>query len=92
MKEVLSWLVLWACRAGTRDFYPALAALVSPLQNVFFSSPYSISIYVSTSPSNLDSSRAGPPVTECRSLSLTGEQMNSLSISSKIAYVANVLK
>ncbi len=25
----------WARRAGTRDFYPALAALVSPLQNIF---------------------------------------------------------
>jgi hypothetical protein len=35
-KRVPSWLVLWACRAGTRDFCPALAALVGPVQNVFF--------------------------------------------------------
>ncbi len=36
MKEVLPWLVRWACRAGTRDFYPALAALISPVQRNFF--------------------------------------------------------
>jgi hypothetical protein len=36
MKRVLPWLVGWlAGRAGTRDFYPALAALVSLVQNVF---------------------------------------------------------
>jgi hypothetical protein len=34
MKGVLSWLVRWACRAGTRDFYSALAALVGPVQNI----------------------------------------------------------
>jgi hypothetical protein len=36
MKRLLSWLFLWACRAGTRDFCPALAALVDLEQNVFF--------------------------------------------------------
>jgi hypothetical protein len=36
MKGVLSWLVRWACRAGTRDFCSALAALFGPVQNVFF--------------------------------------------------------
>jgi hypothetical protein len=36
MKDVLRWLDCWARRAGTRDFYPALAALVSPVQNMFF--------------------------------------------------------
>ena len=36
MKEVLPWLVLWACHAGTRDFRSALAALVGPVQNIFF--------------------------------------------------------
>ncbi len=36
MKGVLPWLVRWACRAGTRDFCSALAALIGPLQNVFF--------------------------------------------------------
>jgi hypothetical protein len=29
MKGVLPWLYRWARRAGTRDFCPALAALVS---------------------------------------------------------------
>ncbi len=36
MKGVLSWLAPWACRAGTRDFCPALAAPVGPVQNIFF--------------------------------------------------------
>jgi hypothetical protein len=36
MKGVLSWLVRWACRTGTRDFCSALAALVGPVQNIFF--------------------------------------------------------
>ncbi len=31
---VLPWLVRWALRASTRDFYPALAALVSPVQTM----------------------------------------------------------
>jgi hypothetical protein len=29
-------LVRWVSRDGTRDFYPALAALVCPEQNIFF--------------------------------------------------------
>ncbi len=37
MKGVLPWLVPWALCAGTRDVYPALAALASPVQNMFFS-------------------------------------------------------
>jgi hypothetical protein len=36
MKAVLPWLVQWALCAGTRDFYLALAALVSPVQNIYF--------------------------------------------------------
>jgi hypothetical protein len=36
MKGVLSRLVRWACRAGTRDFCSALAALVGPVQIIFF--------------------------------------------------------
>ncbi len=35
MKGVLSWLVRWACHAGTKDFYSALAALVDPVQKLF---------------------------------------------------------
>jgi hypothetical protein len=38
MKEALSCLVRWACSAGTREFCSALAALVGPVQNIFFSS------------------------------------------------------
>jgi hypothetical protein len=30
------WLIRWARRAGTRDFYPDLAAPVGPVQNIFF--------------------------------------------------------
>ncbi len=36
MKMVLPWLVRSACRAGTRDFCSALAALVGPVQNIVF--------------------------------------------------------
>jgi hypothetical protein len=32
----LPWLVCWTCVAGTRDFCSALAALGSPVQNIFF--------------------------------------------------------
>jgi hypothetical protein len=32
MTGVLPWLIRWARRASTIDFYPALAALVSPVQ------------------------------------------------------------
>jgi hypothetical protein len=52
MKGVLPCWVRWARHAGTRDFSPALVALVSPVQNIF-SSQYTILIYVSPSPSNL---------------------------------------
>ncbi len=38
MKEVLFWLVFgfWACRASTREFCSTLAALVGPVQDIFF--------------------------------------------------------
>ncbi len=52
IKVVLPCLVHWALRAGTRDFYPALAALIGPVQNIF-ASAYTFSIYVPPSPSNL---------------------------------------
>ncbi len=48
MQGVLSWLVRWACRAGTNYFYSALAALVDQVQ-IFFPSPYTISIPVPNS-------------------------------------------
>jgi hypothetical protein len=44
MKGVLPWLVRWA-RAGTRDVYPSLAALV---QNYFFLA-VTVSMYMSPS-------------------------------------------
>ncbi len=34
--RVIPWLVRWTCRAGTRDFCPALAARVGPVQKYFF--------------------------------------------------------
>jgi hypothetical protein len=35
MKGVLSWLVRWACHAGTRDFIPPWL-LWSAVQHIFF--------------------------------------------------------
>jgi hypothetical protein len=57
MQGVLPWLVRWACRAGTRDFYSALAALVGPVQNIFsppYTIPYTISMPLSQSLRKLD--------------------------------------
>jgi hypothetical protein len=51
-KGVLPWLVRLAYSASRRDFCSALAALVGPVLNIF-SSPYTISIPLSPSPSNL---------------------------------------
>ncbi len=36
MKGILSWLVPWTLPARTIDLCPALAALVSPIQNITF--------------------------------------------------------
>jgi hypothetical protein len=36
MKGAQSWLVRWACRAGTRDFCSALAASSKPSTRYFF--------------------------------------------------------
>ncbi len=36
MTGVLPSLVSWSCHSGTRDFCPALAALVGPGKNIFF--------------------------------------------------------
>ncbi len=43
---------------GTRDFCSSLAALVGPVQNIFYSL-YTVSIPLSTSQSKLAGSRAG---------------------------------
>jgi hypothetical protein len=52
MKGALPWLIPWAPRANTRDFCPALAALVGPEQNIVVS-PYTISIHLTPSASKL---------------------------------------
>jgi hypothetical protein len=46
MKGVLSWLVRWACRAGTRDFCSALAVLVGQVQNIFFLAIHDLNSFV----------------------------------------------
>jgi hypothetical protein len=55
MKENLSWLVCWACRAIHEIFVlPWLLYVVDPVQyKIFFSSPYTISIPLSPLPSKL---------------------------------------
>jgi hypothetical protein len=54
------WLVRWARHAGTIDF--ALAALVSPVQNII-SSPYTFTHFISPHrPASWAGSRAGSPV------------------------------
>jgi hypothetical protein len=62
MKGVLSWLVRWACRAGTRDFAPALAALIDPVQNIFFLTIYYFTLFIPHSPASWAGSRAASPV------------------------------
>ncbi len=57
MKGVLPCLVRWAYRAATRDFYPALADLVRPVQNIF-----SLAIH---SPVNLSPSPRKPGRQSC---------------------------
>jgi hypothetical protein len=64
---------LGLARAGTRDFYPALIALVSQVQNNLFLGVYTFSIYASPSiQATLAGSRAGPPVSECVSTVSSG--------------------
>ncbi len=46
MKGFPHWLVREAHHASTRDFYPALVALVRPVQNILFLIVHIISIYV----------------------------------------------
>ncbi len=65
MKGVLPSLVRWARCTGKRDFCPALAAPVGPVQNIFIS-PDTISLHLSRSPIQL----AGQVV--LRRLSLKG--------------------
>ncbi len=62
MKGVLPWLVRWACRADSRDFYSALAALVGPVQNIFFPHRTLFQFLCPHRPAGWAGSRAGSPV------------------------------
>ncbi len=46
LNRVLTWLVRWSCRAGTRDFCPALAAPVGPVQNISFLAVHNFNSFV----------------------------------------------
>ncbi len=62
-KGVLPWLVHLACRAGTIDFCPALAALGSPVQNIIFLTTHFFTLLVpSAHAATWAGSRAGSPV------------------------------
>jgi hypothetical protein len=54
MKGILPWLVRCTRHAVTRDFCPASAVLVGPVQNIFFSSPHTVFLHLTPSPSKLD--------------------------------------
>jgi hypothetical protein len=71
MKGVLPKLVCWVCRAGTRDFCPALTDLVSPVQNIFYS-PHTTLVHCicPQRSASLTGSRAGSPVSQYVSLVL----------------------
>jgi hypothetical protein len=56
-----SWLVCWTRRASTIDFCPALAALVSQLQNIIFFRTL-FHFIISHLPATWADSRAGSPV------------------------------
>jgi hypothetical protein len=61
IKGVLSWLVRWASREGTRGFCSAWVALVGPIQKkIFF--PYTITLFCPHRPASWAGSRAGSPV------------------------------
>jgi hypothetical protein len=54
------WLVRWARHAGTIDF--ALAALVSPVQNIIFLTAHFFDIISPHRPASWAGSRDGSPV------------------------------
>jgi hypothetical protein len=68
--EALSRLVRWALHTGKRDFCPALAALVGPVQNIFFLTVHNFTSFVPYRPARWAGSRAGTPVSECLHLAL----------------------
>jgi hypothetical protein len=62
MKGVLPSLVSWFLRVSTRDFRPALAALVGKVQNNFFPHRTLFHFICPHSPASLEGSRAASPV------------------------------
>ncbi len=63
-------MISWARRAGTRDYYSALAALVSQYE-FFFRHRALFQFMCPHRPATWAASRAGPPVSECVSPVLT---------------------
>ncbi len=58
----MKWVLPWLGRcAGTKDFCPALVAVVDPVQNMFFPTVHYISSFVHIAAS-WAGSRAGLPV------------------------------
>ncbi len=56
------WLVRWVCYAGTRDSWPALAALGGPVQKYFFSHRTLFYFLCPHRPASWAGGRAGLPV------------------------------
>jgi hypothetical protein len=73
MKGVLPGLVSWACRAGTIDFCSVFAALVSPVQNIFFLTVHYSNSKSPQHPASWGGSRAGSPVSKYVSLLIPSE-------------------
>ncbi len=59
MKGVLGWFV---GLVGVRDFCSAMAALVGPVQNIFFPHRTLFQLLCPLHPASWAGSRAGPPV------------------------------
>ncbi len=84
MKGVLSWLVRWACRAGTRDFCSAWAALVGlPFSKYFSLTAHYFNSFVPTA------QQAGQAVVLSRlSLSMRLCSHHQMSVWSQLAFSA----
>ncbi len=59
---LLPWLIRWALRAVKKYFYPDLAALVSPVQIIFFLTAHNFNLIVSIAQQPGQASRARSPV------------------------------
>ncbi len=76
MQGVLPRLVRWARRAVTRDFCPALAALISPGQNIIFLTAHFFHFISPHHSATLPGSRAGSPVSVSLCSTLTHSQQH----------------